>query len=126
MLPAVMDRGAAGLRHNRLLRSDRTRPSIVAAEAKPYESSVTATHDSGSLRPERWFAGLRRTRLVLVVTAVTFAVLWAVGAIAAGPALAGFALVAAAVLIATAKSESSPALLSRGEPHAPGPREPLR
>jgi len=86
---------------------------------------VTATHDSGSLRPERWFAGLRRTRLVLAVTAVAFAVLWAVGAIAAGPALAGFALVAAAVLIATAKSESPPALLARDEPSAPRAGDPL-
>ena len=86
---------------------------------------MTATHDSGSLRPERWFAGLRRTRLVLAVTAVAFAVLWAVGAIAAGPALAGFALVAAAVLIATAKSESPPALLARDEPSAPRAGDPL-
>ena len=57
---------------------------------------MTATHGSGATRPARWLHGLKRTRLVLAAAAVAFGALWLLGAIAAGPALAGFALIAAA------------------------------
>ncbi|HYU68954.1 MAG TPA: hypothetical protein VEL09_06440, partial [Burkholderiales bacterium] len=79
---------------------------------------MTATHDSGRLGPGRWFAGLKRTRLVLAAAVLAFGALWALGAIAAGPALAGFALVAAAVVVATAKVDTAPARLPRDEPSA--------
>src|SRR4029450_4237843 len=90
-----------------------------------YDSSVTATHDSGRLGPGRWVAGLKRTRLVLAAAALAFGALWALGAIAAGPALAGFALVAAAVVIATAKVDTAPARLPRDEPSAARLGDPL-
>jgi two-component system, OmpR family, phosphate regulon sensor histidine kinase PhoR len=90
-----------------------------------YDSGVTATHDSGRLGPGRWFAGLKRTRLVLAAAAVAFGTLWALGAIAAGPALGGFALVAAAVVAATAKVDTAPARLPRDEPSAARLGDPL-
>src|SRR5215470_7236845 len=80
---------------------------------------MTATHDSGATRPARWLHGLKRTRLVLAAAAV------ALGAIAWGPALAGFALIAAAVLIATANAETAPAFLPRAEPRSPRIGDPL-
>jgi two-component system, OmpR family, phosphate regulon sensor histidine kinase PhoR len=86
---------------------------------------MTATHDSGSVRPSRWLPGLKRARLVLAAAAVAFGALWALDAIAAGPALAGFALIAAAVLIAAANAEAVPALLPRDEPRAPRIGDPL-
>ena len=79
---------------------------------------MTATHDSGATRPARWLHGLKRTRLVLAAAALAFGALWLFGTIAAGPALAGFALIAAAVLIATANAETTPAFLPRAEPRA--------
>jgi two-component system, OmpR family, phosphate regulon sensor histidine kinase PhoR len=86
---------------------------------------MTATHDSGATRPARWLHGLKRTRLVLAAAAVAFGALWLLGAIAAGPALAGFALIAAAVLIATANAETVPAFLPRAEQRAPRIGDPL-
>src|SRR5262249_61527673 len=86
---------------------------------------MTATHDSDATRPARWLHGLKRTRLVLAAAAVAFGGLWLLGAIAAGPALAGFALIAAAVLIATANAETAPAFLPRPEPRAPRIGDPL-
>src|SRR5499426_4372679 len=86
---------------------------------------MTATHDSGATRPARWLHGLKRTRLVLAVAAVAFGGLWLLGAIAAGPALAGFALIAAAVLIATANAETAPAFPPRAEQRAPRIGDPL-
>src|SRR6266700_3160512 len=86
---------------------------------------MTATHDSGATRPARWLHGLKRTRLVLAAAALAFGALWVLGAIAAGPALAGFALIAAAVLIATANAETTPAFLPRAEPRAPRIGDPL-
>src|SRR6266446_6142751 len=80
---------------------------------------MTATHDSGAPRPARWLDGLKRTRFVLAAAALAFGALWLLGAIAAAPALAGFTLIAAAVLIATASAETTPALLPRDEPRAP-------
>ena len=86
---------------------------------------MTATHDSGATRPARWLHGLKRTRLVLAAAVLAFGALWLLGAIAAGPALAGFALIAAAVLIATANAETTPAFLPRAEPRAPRIGDPL-
>src|SRR5262249_26164576 len=86
---------------------------------------MTATHDSGATRPARWLDGLKRTRFVLAAAALAFGALWLLGAIHAAPALAGFALIAAAVLIATASAETTPALLPRDEPRAPRIGDPL-
>ena len=86
---------------------------------------VTATHDSGSLRASRWFPGLWRIRLLLAAAAVAFGALWALGDIAPGTAVAGFALVAAAILIATANSQPPPAPLPKDEPSAPRVGDPL-
>src|SRR5947209_2885395 len=86
---------------------------------------MTATHDSGATRPARWLDGLKRTRFVLAAAALAFGALWLLGAIAAAPALAGFTLIAAAVLIATASAETTPALLPRDEPRAPRIGDPL-
>src|SRR6516225_9489479 len=86
---------------------------------------MTATLDSGATRPARWLDGLKRTRFVLAAAALAFGVLWLLGAIHAAPALAGFALIAAAVLIATASAETTPALLPRDEPRAPRIGDPL-
>src|ERR1700704_748658 len=76
---------------------------------------MTATHDSRTVQPSRWLPGLKRARLALAAAAVAFGALWALGAIAAGPAFAGFALIAAAV----------PALLPRDEPRTPRIGDPL-
>src|SRR5260221_4316361 len=86
---------------------------------------MTATHDAGAARPAPWLDGLKRTRFVLAAAALAFGALWLLGAIAAAPALAGFALIAAAVLIATASEETTPALLPRDEPRAPRIGDPL-
>src|SRR5258708_19202961 len=86
---------------------------------------MTAPDDGGRPRPARWLDGLKRTRFVLAAAALAFGALWLLGAIAAAPALAGFALIAAAVLIATASAETTPALLPRDEPRAPRIGDPL-
>ena len=100
-------------------------PVIVAAQAKPYKfgGNMTATHDSVPVG--RWVERLRRVRLVLVAAAIAFAGLWMLDAIAALPALAGFALVAAAALIASARGDVMPAALARDEPRAPRIGDPL-
>jgi two-component system phosphate regulon sensor histidine kinase PhoR len=64
-------------------------------------------------------------RFVLAAAAIVFASLWALGAIAVAPALAGFALIAAAVLIAAAGAEAMPAALPRHEPPAARIGDPL-
>src|SRR5436305_15152341 len=84
---------------------------------------MTATRDSGSIRPSRWLTGVKRARLVLATAAIAFGALWALCAIAAGPALAGFALIAAAVLIASANAEAEPARMWRRR-HQAHPRQP--
>jgi two-component system, OmpR family, phosphate regulon sensor histidine kinase PhoR len=86
---------------------------------------ITVTHESWRIRSSRWFHGLRRTRAVLGATAVVFAGLWALGAIAAWPAVAGFVVIAAAVLIATASTDSMPVVLPRDEPPVPRVGDPL-
>src|SRR5262249_61022393 len=86
---------------------------------------MSAPQDSGAPRPARWLDGLKRTRFVLAAAALAFGALWLLGAIHAAPALAGFVLIAAAVLIATASAETTPALLPRDEPRAPRIGDPL-
>jgi two-component system, OmpR family, phosphate regulon sensor histidine kinase PhoR len=77
---------------------------------------MTATHDIGDVRLSRWLNGLRRTRFVLATAAIVFAGLWMFGAIGAEPAFIGFALIAAAALIASAGVEVAPAIVPRSEP----------
>src|ERR1700716_2729538 len=84
---------------------------------------MTATHDS--VRVGRWVERFRRMRLVVVATAIAFAGLWVLGAIAALPALAGFVLVAAAALIASARGDVMPAARAGDEPRAPRIGDPL-
>ena len=86
---------------------------------------MTATHDSGEVRTSRWLHALRRTRFVLAAAAIVFASLWALGAIAVAPALVGFALIAAAVMVASAGAEAMPAALPRNEPPAARIGDPL-
>ena len=64
-------------------------------------------------------------RFVLAAAAIVFASLWALGAIAVAPALAGFALIAAAVMVAAAGAEAMPAALPRHEPPAARIGDPL-
>jgi two-component system, OmpR family, phosphate regulon sensor histidine kinase PhoR len=86
---------------------------------------MTATHDSGDVRSSRWLHALRRMRFALAAAAIVFASLWALGAIAVAPALVGFALIAAAVLVASAGAEAMPAALPRHEPPAARIGDPL-
>jgi two-component system, OmpR family, phosphate regulon sensor histidine kinase PhoR len=86
---------------------------------------MTATHDSGGIQLSRWLERLRRVRLPLAATAIVFAGLWAFGGLAAMPALAGFVLIAAAALAATARAESMPAALQGDAPPAPRIGDPL-
>jgi two-component system, OmpR family, phosphate regulon sensor histidine kinase PhoR len=86
---------------------------------------MTATHDSGSIRRSLWLYRLKHVRFVLAAAAAVFAGLWVMGTIAAIPALTGFVLIAAAVLIATASAEATPAALPRDEPRAPRIGDPL-
>jgi two-component system, OmpR family, phosphate regulon sensor histidine kinase PhoR len=86
---------------------------------------MTATHDSSDVRGSRWLQGLRRVRLVIASAAIVFVGLWMAGEIAAGPALAGFVLIAAAMLAAAAGAEVIPAALPRHEPPAARTGDPL-
>src|SRR5262245_26836251 len=88
---------------------------------------MTATHDSSSsdVPGSRWLQALRRVRLVLAAAAVVFAILWLTGALAAGPALAGFVVIAAAMLAAAAGAEVIPAASPRSEPPAARIGDPL-
>src|SRR5262249_57555307 len=65
--------------------------------------------------------------LRLLAAAVALGVLWMLGTIAAVPALAGFAAIAAAALIVAVNTEPAPAPASviRDEPSAPGIADPL-
>src|SRR5580700_11349766 len=81
---------------------------------------MTAIHDSGNGRPTRWIDRFRRARLVLIVAAVVFAVLWESGALAGTPTLAAFAIIAVAVLIRAVSVESARRTLPRDD--APGLR----
>ena len=86
---------------------------------------MTATYDSEGNRSSRWLDRLRRVRLLLAATAIVFAGLWVIGALAAVPALVGFVLIALAVLVATATAEAMPAALQRNGPPAPRIGDPL-
>src|SRR5262249_61409944 len=63
---------------------------------------MTVIDDEDGLRANRWLDRLRRVRLVLAAAAIVLGGLCAVGTIPLVPALAGFALIAAAALISTA------------------------
>ena len=77
---------------------------------------MTAIHDGGrSPRASSRFDRLRRARLVLIVAAVVFAVLWESGALASGPALAAFAVIAVAILVGAASGETARADLPRDD-----------
>ena len=69
---------------------------------------MTAIHDGGRgarLRP--WLDRLKHARLVLIVAAAVFVVLWESGTLATQPALASFAIIAVAVLIRAASGETA-------------------
>jgi two-component system phosphate regulon sensor histidine kinase PhoR len=75
---------------------------------------MAAIHDGGRgavLRP--WLDRLKRARLVFGVAAAVFAVLWETGALAPRPALAGFAIIAVAILIRAVSGETVPPTLPR-------------
>jgi two-component system, OmpR family, phosphate regulon sensor histidine kinase PhoR len=82
---------------------------------------MTAIHDSkGDTRSGRWLDRLRRARLVLIVEAVVFALLWESGALGATPTLAAFTVIAVAVLIRAVNGETARRALPRD--NAPGLR----
>ena len=61
-------------------------------------------------------AWLRRMRFVLAAAAIVFAAPVGAGCDCRVPALVGFVLIAAAVLVASASAEATPAALPRDEP----------
>src|SRR5262245_46394885 len=88
-------------------------------------AAMTATQDSERLHPGRWLSRFRRLRLVLAAAALVFAGLWATGALAAAPALLGFALIALVVVIAIEGAEMAPAGSRSDQPPAPRVGDPL-
>ena len=84
---------------------------------------MTASNDSESSRSGGRLLRLGRMRLLLATVAIVFAGLWAMGAVAAWPALAGFVLIALAALVGAGSGQTIPAALRRDEPSAP--RDPL-
>jgi two-component system phosphate regulon sensor histidine kinase PhoR len=91
---------------------------------------MTAIQDSGgSMRPgpelDRLLDRLKRARLVLIVTALVFAALWEGGALATVPTLAGFSIIAAAVLIRAARGEAARQALPRDDAPALRVGDPL-
>src|SRR6266545_3582610 len=86
---------------------------------------MTATHDSETGRPARWLARLRRVRVPLAAAVIVFAGLWISSALAALPALAGFVLIMAAALIATANPSATPETPRSDTPPAPQVGDPL-
>ena len=68
---------------------------------------------------------LKRARLVLIVTAVVFAALWQGGALATVPTLAGFAIIAAAVLIRAVSREAARQAVPRNDAPALRVGDPL-
>jgi two-component system, OmpR family, phosphate regulon sensor histidine kinase PhoR len=87
---------------------------------------MTAIHDDGGgarLRP--WLDRLKRTRLVLLVAAAVFAVLWESGTLPPQPALAAFAIIALAVLIRAASGETALPTLPRADSPALRVGDPL-
>jgi two-component system, OmpR family, phosphate regulon sensor histidine kinase PhoR len=86
---------------------------------------MTATHNMADVLGSRWLQSLRRIRLVLAAVAIVFVGLWVTGEVPAGPALAGFVLIAAAMVAAAAGAEVIPAALPRNEPPAARIGDPL-
>jgi two-component system, OmpR family, phosphate regulon sensor histidine kinase PhoR len=86
---------------------------------------MSATHDSGGVRTGRWLDRLRRARFLLAAAAIVFAGLWVAGSLAALPALAGFVLIVAAALVATAGAEAMSPALHSAAPAAPRVGDPL-
>jgi two-component system phosphate regulon sensor histidine kinase PhoR len=87
---------------------------------------MTAIHDDGGgarLRP--WLDRLKRARLVLLVVAAVFAVLWESGTLAPQPALAAFVIIALAVLIRAASGEIARPALPRADSPALRVGDPL-
>src|SRR6266852_122556 len=84
---------------------------------------MAAINDSRG--PPRWLERLRRLRLVLATAAIVFAGLWAIGALAAAPALLGFALIALAAMVASGRVEATPAAVPKDRPAAPRVGDPL-
>ncbi len=84
---------------------------------------MAAINDSRG--PPRWLERLRRLRLVLATAAIVFAGLWAIGALAAAPALLGFALIALAAMVASGRVEATPAAAPKDGPAAPRVGDPL-
>jgi len=62
---------------------------------------------------------------VLATAAIVFAGLWAIGALAAAPALLGFALIALAAMVASGRVEATPAAVPKDRPAAPRVGDPL-
>jgi two-component system, OmpR family, phosphate regulon sensor histidine kinase PhoR len=88
----------------------------------PPRINMTSTNDREQL--PRWVARARRARLPLAAGAVVFAGLWVGGALAAAPALAGYALIAIAALIGVGSTPVAPAALpsaARSSPDGGGP-----
>src|SRR5216684_5371153 len=86
---------------------------------------MAAINDSRGVGPARWLERLRRLRLVLATAAIVFAGLWAIGALAAAPALLGFALIALAAMVASGRVEATPAAAPKDGPAAPRVGDPL-
>ena len=86
---------------------------------------MAAINDSRGVGPARWLERLRRLRLVLATAAIVFAGLWAIGALAAAPALLGFALIALAAMVASGRVEATPAAVPKDRPAAPRVGDPL-
>ncbi len=77
---------------------------------------MTAIQDGGrGMRPGPRLERFKRARLVLVVVAAVFAVLWESGELATLPALAAFAVIALAILIRAASGETARETLPRDE-----------
>ena len=87
--------------------------------------TMTSWNDGEEARSRRWLSRLRRTRLLLAAAVAVFAGLWATGALAGLPALAGFAVIVLAALAATGDGEPTPASLRKEEPPAPKSGDPL-
>jgi two-component system, OmpR family, phosphate regulon sensor histidine kinase PhoR len=86
---------------------------------------MTSTNDSESRRLPRLFERVRRARLPLAAAVVVFAGLWAIGALAATPALIGYLLVALATLIGVRRAEAVRSALPSDERRPPGIGDPL-
>jgi two-component system phosphate regulon sensor histidine kinase PhoR len=87
---------------------------------------MTAIDDSGGgSRPGLWLDRLKRARLVLIVAAAVFAVLWETGSLATAPSLGAFIVIAAAVLVRAVSGETARRTLPRDIPPALRVGDPL-